>query len=944
MALVKKPIQNLNADSETWRGYTSVLSSAARRSRWQEVTRVFADLRRCRLRPNVIIHNAGINAFGKGARWESALWLLDVMCCSGLVPTVISHNAFISSCDREARWPVALHSMCEMPAGMTDLITCNSAVSACSRSNWKLALAMACAMAQQSTRLDEFTCGSLLLASERHGIWRLAVGICADMRAMMLRSNSFTYSSALMACEGAAWQQAVLLLQSMEQDATSPNQVCYTAAIKACEKGGQWELALAIYAQAEKALHSRDRDDLLCDAGLRALQQGMQWQGALELVFDMSSSQLKPDALCFTSLIEACAKAGEWQTVLKIIAAMCDAGVDDFRIARYEHSIQAGSTLDCFKHSALAAVMQCMNADPRPYTYVDTHAGSAVYTLGQDHQHLILRLLESRRGLPWNLASYVNSVRHFQYSTDNTLYPGSPTMALQWMRPQDDALLFELSPTIFSQLKQNVQRFSLGRVKMLETNSYWWLLHRLRKQPTSRQLVLIDPPYEPYEAYVAWSLYLLQKLHDEWPSSCIILWYPYLDEQQIDGLYRRLEFMELTDVLIAEFGIAETSSLETSGWQSWQEWGSHQRALSQRKILPRAAEAMSPILPPVSLRAAQLAELRGTQIHKFDPAPCKESQQCRSKGLGLVGEAVEACRNFAMASKRRRIKAPQGLRLVDLWGQQAAADNLFYVDIANVHGTDAKKQHRLQCERRLEESLRSGRAEILNFDSAYAASQIADGELDFVYLDARHDFAGVVADIHAWWPKVRTGGIFAGHDFVDGEFPEGDFFWLAALQAVLPGVDGSTFIVREVNRYPSFFILKSESISSLQPLQVPTERKVRELYADRSRYFKLWVEDKSKSPSAKNFEAACNAACSRDCSERVAQFTPTRTSASTLRPFACGQGQDTCAAEVAVDVTAYKQVCLERCAVTCQQRLELFAAHGDQIQAAVREQKRALGA
>jgi len=310
--------------------------------------------------------------------------------------------------------------------------------------------------------------------------------------------------------------------------------------------------------------------------------------------------------------------------------------------------------------------------------------------------------------------------------------------------------------------------------------------------------------------------------------------------------------------------------------------------------------------------------------------------------LGLVDEAVEVgvqagvhAHHFLSNWSGKR------LRLVDLWGQQAAPDNLFYVDIANVHGNDAKKQHRLQCERRLEESLRSGRAEILNLDSAYAASQIADGELDFVYLDARHDFAGVVADIHAWWPKVRTGGIFAGHDFVDGEFPEGDFFWLAALQAVLPGVDGSTFIVREVNlnRYPSFFILKSETISGLQPLQVPTESKVLELYANRSKYFKLWMEHKSKSPNSKKFEAACNAACSRDCSERVAQFTPTRTSASTLRPFACGQGRDTCAAEVAVDVTAYKQVCLERCAVTCQQRLELFAAHGDQIQAAVRQKR-----
>ena len=26
-----------------------------------------------------------------------------------------------------------------------------------------------------------------------------------------------------------------------------------------------------------------------------------------------------------------------------------------------------------------------------------------------------------------------------------------------------------------------------------------------------------------------------------------------------------------------------------------------------------------------------------------------------------------------------------------------------------------------------------------------------------------------------------------GHDFVDGEFPEGDFFWISALEEVLPG-------------------------------------------------------------------------------------------------------------------------------------------------------------
>lgn len=41
-----------------------------------------------------------------------------------------------------------------------------------------------------------------------------------------------------------------------------------------------------------------------------------------------------------------------------------------------------------------------------------------------------------------------------------------------------------------------------------------------------------------------------------------------------------------------------------------------------------------------------------------------------------------------------------------------------------------------------------------------------DGKrFDFVYLDAKHDRASVEADIAAWWPKVRPGGMLCGHDY-----------------------------------------------------------------------------------------------------------------------------------------------------------------------------------
>ena len=45
------------------------------------------------------------------------------------------------------------------------------------------------------------------------------------------------------------------------------------------------------------------------------------------------------------------------------------------------------------------------------------------------------------------------------------------------------------------------------------------------------------------------------------------------------------------------------------------------------------------------------------------------------------------------------------------------------------------------------------------------ARHIADGSLDMAYVDANHEYEYVLADINAWLPKVKKGGIIAGHDY-----------------------------------------------------------------------------------------------------------------------------------------------------------------------------------
>lgn len=47
----------------------------------------------------------------------------------------------------------------------------------------------------------------------------------------------------------------------------------------------------------------------------------------------------------------------------------------------------------------------------------------------------------------------------------------------------------------------------------------------------------------------------------------------------------------------------------------------------------------------------------------------------------------------------------------------------------------------------------------------------AGEKLDFVFIDGRHTFGDVMADIELWRQIVRPGGIIAGHDYMHESYP-----------------------------------------------------------------------------------------------------------------------------------------------------------------------------
>lgn len=63
------------------------------------------------------------------------------------------------------------------------------------------------------------------------------------------------------------------------------------------------------------------------------------------------------------------------------------------------------------------------------------------------------------------------------------------------------------------------------------------------------------------------------------------------------------------------------------------------------------------------------------------------------------------------------------------------------------------------------------RFELVRAESVQAAARIPNESLDFVYLDADHRYDAVLADLGAWFSKVREGGVIAGHDYGHPDLP-----------------------------------------------------------------------------------------------------------------------------------------------------------------------------
>jgi hypothetical protein len=145
----------------------------------------------------------------------------------------------------------------------------------------------------------------------------------------------------------------------------------------------------------------------------------------------------------------------------------------------------------------------------------------------------------------------------------------------------------------------------------------------------------------------------------------------------------------------------------------------------------------------------------------------------------IVSSTLEAERSVVLADLLQRRGAQKGVELgvqrgrfaqmllskwacvnsyllVDVWGPLKN-----YHDGANV---DQGNQNQIY-----EEAIRNTRQWNVSVcrNSTLMCSQIhKDETFDFIYVDARHDYQGVTQDLESWFPRLISGGIIAGHDYL----------------------------------------------------------------------------------------------------------------------------------------------------------------------------------
>ncbi|KAA3438473.1 class I SAM-dependent methyltransferase [Rufibacter hautae] len=134
---------------------------------------------------------------------------------------------------------------------------------------------------------------------------------------------------------------------------------------------------------------------------------------------------------------------------------------------------------------------------------------------------------------------------------------------------------------------------------------------------------------------------------------------------------------------------------------------------------------------------------------------------------------------------------PQKLHLVDLWDSERYNQN--------------KRKH---VEDKFKTEIGSGRVKINLGFSTEVVARFENSYFDWVYIDTDHSYKTTIKELEILRPKIKPGGIIAGHDFIIGNWD--GIVRYGVIEAVYEFCSKYNweilYLTMEIDNHPSFAI------------------------------------------------------------------------------------------------------------------------------------------
>lgn len=198
----------------------------------------------------------------------------------------------------------------------------------------------------------------------------------------------------------------------------------------------------------------------------------------------------------------------------------------------YRHSYHAGNSADVVKHSLLIALVRALQHKPGALTLIDTHAGCGIYDLNGEEAGRtgeatqgVLRAFADQNPLLNEYRAAVEAVNVAVNPGEGPLlYPGSPRILAQILRPQDVLILNEKHPEDAYALR-GAMRGTPAAVHERDAYELWLAMLPTR---TPRGVVVVDPPYEQTDERARITA-TLAAAYRKWAHGVTVIWYPLKD-------------------------------------------------------------------------------------------------------------------------------------------------------------------------------------------------------------------------------------------------------------------------------------------------------------------------------------------------------------------------------------------------------------------------------